>query len=434
MMIYRIRAVPVIAVVFSLLPTAVPAQVPEPQPVTLEEAIRLALEHDPAAVAAEAAVANASADLLVRRGSWLPSLSASSAYANSSNERFDQTTGRLVSENYSARLAANYDLFTGGRRIVEQRSAGARLVAADADFQAQRFQTILRTTELYFEAGASEELVALARRRLERARQQLEFARARLDVGTATRSDLLRAELEVGNAELALVDAEAARRAARLRLGRILGLDGGARPADARLPDRSPPLPPVETLVARAEARSPALVAARAALQSSTAARWAARTAYLPTLGLSGTYDWFAFQFPPDQRSWSLRLTLSLPLFNGFQREAALARAAAAERTARARARDALLATQIAIETGVVEIEAAERRIRIAERAVELAREDLRVQEERYRIGNATIIELQASQVALADAEIAYTRARQALGVAVARLEATLGERLTDEG
>ncbi len=52
------------------------------------------------------------------------------------------------------------------------------------------------------------------------------------------------------------------------------------------------------------------------------------------------------------------------------------------------------------------------------------------MQEERYRIGNATIVELQTSQVALADAEVAYVRARQALGVAIARLEATLAERL----
>jgi outer membrane protein len=81
----------------------------------------------------------------------------------------------------------------------------------------------------------------------------------------------------------------------------------------------------------------------------------------------------------------------------------------------------------------VVDVRAAEERIEIAARAVELAREDLRVQEERYQIGNVTIVELQTSQVALADAEIAYLRARQALGVAIARLEATLGEQLMSD-
>jgi outer membrane protein len=69
--------------------------------------------------------------------------------------------------------------------------------------------------------------------------------------------------------------------------------------------------------------------------------------------------------------------------------------------------------------------------VAISSRAVELAREDLRVQEERYQIGATTILELQSSQIALTDAEIASVRARQALGVAVAQLEAVLGERIS---
>ena len=76
------------------------------------------------------------------------------------------------------------------------------------------------------------------------------------------------------------------------------------------------------------------------------------------------------------------------------------------------------------------QIESAGRRVAIARRTVELAREDLRVQEERYQIGSATIVELQTSQLALAEAESGFVRSRQQLGVAVATLEAVLGERI----
>lgn len=416
-----------------LFPAAARAQSPEPRTVTLAEAIQLALENDPAAVAADVAVTTAEANLLSTRGSWLPSLTFNSAYGNSSNQRFDQASGQLVSESYSAAVQANYMLFSGGRRLAQNRAAGARLDAAEAGQRAQRFATALRTTELFYSAAAAEELVAIAEQRLQRAEQQLEFARTRLEVGSATLSDVLRAEIEVGNARIAHVDASSAQRAARLNLGRLLGLPDGARPASTALPDRAPELPPFEELVRRAEMRSPSVVAARAEAESFSAQRTAARMAYLPTVGLNSSYDWFAYQFPPNQESWSLRLQVSLPIFNGFQREAGIQQAAAAERAARARARDAAIAVRNAIETGVVEVRAAEERIEIAARAVELAREDLRVQEERYQIGNATIIELQTSQVALADAEVAYLRARQALGVAIARLEATLGEELVSD-
>jgi outer membrane protein TolC len=148
---------------------------------------------------------------------------------------------------------------------------------------------------------------------------------------------------------------------------------------------------------------------------------------------MTGGYDWTSFEFPPEERSWSMRLTASLPVFNGFQREAALQRTAANERIAQARARDATIAAQVAVESAAAEIGSAERRVSIADRSVLLAREDLRVQEERYEIGVATILELQTSQVALSDAEIAAVRARQVLGTATARLEAILGQTLRED-
>jgi outer membrane protein len=408
-------------------PAAVAAQAAPPV-VTLDEAIRRSLEADPAAVAAGAAITSARADVMQARGAWLPTLTLNSGYANSSNERFDQSSGRLVSENYSAQLQTGIELFDGGRRIAEGRTARARERAASAGFREQRFLTALATTETFYATAAAEELLAAARQRLERARQQLEFARTRLELGSATRSDVLRAELEAGNAELAVVEAESALRTARLQLGQRIGVAGEVQPAPAALPESAPELPPAAELAARAERVAPAAEAARATYAERRASRFSTVTAYSPTLRATGGYDWTSFDFPPQERSWSLRLQASLPVLNGLQREAAVQRASAAERTAEARARDAALSVRVQAADAAGEIGAAERRVEIAGRAVQLAREDLRVQEERYRIGAATILDLQTSQVALTEAEVAWVRARQGLGVSVARLEAVLGE------
>lgn len=408
-------------------PAAAPAQ-DTARVVTLEQAVERALETDPAAVAAASGVASARADVLQSRGAWLPTLSLNSTYNNSSNERFDQSTGRLVSENYTARLETGVELFDGGRRLAEGRSAGARVRAADAGYRAQRFQTVLATTETFYGAAAAAELLGAARQRLQRAQQQLTFARTRLEVGSATRSDLLRAELEVGNAELAVVDAESALRSARLQLGQRMGVAEEVRPAPAALPEGAPTLPAEAELAARAERTAPAAAAARASYEERRATAASALASYAPSLRATAGYDWFAFDFPPSQRSWSVRVFASLPVLNGFQREAGVSRARAQARAAEARARDAALAARVQAVDAAREIGSAERRVEIARRAVELAREDLRVQEERYQLGASTILDLQASQVALAEAEVAWVRARQALGVAVARLEAVLGE------
>jgi outer membrane protein TolC len=111
-----------------------------------------------------------------------------------------------------------------------------------------------------------------------------------------------------------------------------------------------------------------------------------------------------------------------------------LQRDAAFVRLARARSRDARIAAQVAVESSLQEVEAAEQRVRISERARDLALEDLRVLEERYQAEAATILDLQASQVALTETEIGAVRARQALGTALAELEAVLGESIEEVG
>src|SRR5690606_15495039 len=126
----------------SLSPALASAQ-GAPRTLTLEEALRLALERHPAMVAAEAQVSSAGADLLQARGALLPNLTVNTAYGNSSNQRFDQATGQLVSENYTAQVQANYELFGAGRRFAELRGSGAEVGAARARARATRFETVL---------------------------------------------------------------------------------------------------------------------------------------------------------------------------------------------------------------------------------------------------------------------------------------------------
>ncbi|HEX6693294.1 MAG TPA: TolC family protein [Longimicrobiales bacterium] len=401
--------------------------------ITLEEAVRLAVRNDPAAVAAEAGITSARADLLQAKGAFTPSLTVNSAYSNSSNSRFDQTSGQLVSESYTAQVQTGYDLFTGGRRFTALRAANADAAAAEARYISQRYATVLRATESFYAAAAARDIVDAANQRLARAKAQLEAANTRLELGTATQSDALRAQLEVGNAELAVLDAESSLNTAALELGRIIGTGGAVATAAEALPASAPALPGTSALIAEAAASSPIVQTADAVLRSRRADRLGAYTPYLPSLRLTGGYDWTNFEFPPRTRSWVMRLTASLPVLNGFAREAAVQRASADERVAEAQAKDARIGARVAVESAVAEIASAERRVQIADRAVQLAREDLRVQEERYSMNAATILDLQTSQVALSDAEVAAVRARQTLGTAVARLEAILGRPLNQE-
>jgi outer membrane protein TolC len=252
-------------------------------------------------------------------------------------------------------------------------------------------------------------------------------------VGTASASDLLRAEIELGNAELSVLDAAADFRTATLNLGRWVGVAGGVQPVPEALPERAPELPERAILVNQAVRSSPLVISSSAELKAEEADRWSGYSAYLPSVELVGGYDWSSVEFPPDRRSWNVSLSATLPIFDQLGREATLQRNAALVRLARARSQDARIAAQVLTESALQEVEAAEQRVEIAKRATELAREDLRVLEERYQADAATILDLQASQVALTESEIAVVRARQALGTAMAQLEVALGRRLEED-
>ena len=70
--------------------------------------------------------------------------------------------------------------------------------------------------------------------------------------------------------------------------------------------------------------------------------------------------------------------------------------------------------------------------MRLAEQNVDLTREDLRVSQQRYRLGVATILDLQSAQIALNQAEVDLIVRRFDYQIGLARLEALLGQSLRD--
>ena len=412
------------------------AQQPGAEPtVTRDQAVARALERSPAMAQASQQVENAEVGRRTAYGAFLPTLSASSGASLRSSERFDPTTDRIVSgsnDSYNASLSAGYDLFTGGRRFAELDRSRADLSAAEARREDQRFQVKLQTEQLFFAALREGELLEVAGARLGQAEESLEMTRRQARVGLATTSDTLRARLEMVNARQAVLQAETATRAARFALGRQVGAD---RPVIPLPPSDLEPTPlPLteEELLAAAEASSPALRAAAAASGAAGAAASAARTAYLPVLRLSSGYGWANHDpsFGGGSTSWSLSLSASLPIFNGFQREATIARAEQSRNVAQLQEEDAWLAAREEADGALRALATAETAIDIAEEAVRVAEEDLRVVRERYRVGVATALDVVTSQIALDQARVNLVGSRYDYVMARARLEAILGTEL----
>jgi outer membrane protein len=422
-----------------LMPIATPAAAQE-RAVTLAEAIRLAERTQPDVVQAQSAIRTAAARRRNAWGSYLPTVTASSSASDFFSEgesRIDPVTGQLTSGNSSNRslstsLSASVDLFTGFRRGAETGAAKAGQAAAEAGLIDARFQQALTTTNQFFDALAAAQLVRVRETSVRRADEQLKVSINKLRAGSATRSDSLRSRVTLGNAQLDLIQALTDLAAAEAGLARLVGETGRVKAADDSAFYRAEALPDTAALRAEAESKSPRIQSSVAGADAARANVRASRSAYWPSLTLAANTAWNASRSNDwdllNQRQVSLGLRWNL--FDRFDRELAITEREAALDVADAEAADARREVSTELTARLAELDAARAAIDITATSVVAATEDLRVQQERYRLGASTIVDVLTSQEALNQAEVDVVVARFNYLRAKAQLEALIGRTL----
>ncbi len=431
------------AVVLMLaLPLALSAQAPADtgvRVIRLDEAVKLAEQNAPAAVQARGQLRTSKAQVRSAYAAFIPSISLNASAGRQGGDRFD-SQGNLVPYTGNAwqfghGLGLNVDLFNGGQRIFDVGATKAQVDASSASELAQRYQVALQVKQQFFAVLAAGEAEAAARAQLAEAEQQMATSIAMIHARTATRSDSLRAVIQVGNARLALLNALNSRQTSDATLTRLVGTNYPvtASPADTV----------AETLVeidsvelASIVQDAPLVREANATEVAAHASSKAARAPYLPTLSLSWNYSGnrsgdglgglsgqYAYQN-------SLRLGLSYPLFNQLNREEGIVRADVAERNAEASLRDAKLTARQNLIQYLGALRTAQEQMEIQIASVAAAEEDLRVQKQRYQLGASLQLDVLTSETALVQARAALIQARYDYRVAKAQLEALIGRDL----
>ena len=380
---------------------------------------------------AEAGLSNARSGERVANGAYLPTLSATSSALRSDIVN-SPIPGASSNNSYSAGLASSVELFTGGRRSADRARSHADLQAAEAIDVAQRYQTTLVAERAFYEVLRGGDLVTVAEARVARAERGLRYAQDRVRAGTATKSDELRARLELTTGQQQSIAARDTLQTAAYALGRLVGADGpigATRPAS--LDPRALAMSDSE-IIRLAVGSAPTVQATDAAARAAEAATRSAKSQYMPDLRLGGGYNWATQSaiLGAVRPGWQLALATSFPLFNGFQREDAVSRSVAAADVSRVTAVDATRQVRTEASRLISALRFAERNITLAADAVMSAQEDLRVQTERYRAGIATALDRQSSELAVTQAELGLVAARYNYQVTRATLEALVGRTL----
>lgn len=407
--------------------------------ISLAEAIARSEKAQPGMVSAFGTVRNAVARQRSASGAFLPNLTLSGSRNDnfSEGQQLDPSTGGFTTSGSSTRslggtLSSSVDLFAGFRRTGEKRAAGANRDAAEASLLNTRYQQQLTTTNTFYDVLAAEQLALVREASVRRAEEQLKVAVAKLQAGRGIRPDSLRSLVTLGNAQLQLVNARTQLATAQANLGRLVGADGPVGAADDSTLYLA--LPAVDTAALRREAleNAPSVRSAAAAARAADAAIQVAKAAYFPTLSLSGSaaLNGSSRNSYTFLQSRSVGVSLNFPIFNRFQREQSIVSSQVSAEIADANAADARRLVLANLTGALASLEAARLRIGISRTSIEAGREDLRVQQERYRLGAATIVDVLTSQEALNQAEVDAVTARFDYARARAQISALIGRTL----
>lgn len=337
-------------------------------------------------------------------------------------------SGLSLSYRLSGATIANIGLTSAAQRAADEEIAGA-LTLLETSVRAQ-YLTVLQMK-------AQEEL---ARRTLERGREGLALAQARHAVGQTTLIDVRREEVNRGNAEVGLM------RATRNVDNQILVLFqqlGVPAPPGVQLSDTFPVVEPqwsLDSLMSQALGENPALRALRAREASAAWAVRSARSTYLPTLSLSaergrssttyGAIDTIPSQSTANTNPWAFRVSLSLPIYDGLQRNVEIARERAAQEDLRLAIRNRELAVQAEVTAAFNTLQLAYRTIAIQEANRIASNEALELATQRYRIGSGSYIDLLDARVTAERADADHIGAIYEYHRAIANLEYAVGRPL----
>ena len=408
---------------------------------SLDEAIRMAQRNSPQAIQAEGTERTSKAARVSAIGAILPSASLSAGRTiqfgggqTRINQNGEQVTVASDPVN-STGLNLNMTLFDGGQRLYNLRTSKSQIEAAEANRVAVKYNVALNVKQQYYAVLAAIESEDAARFQMAQATEQFKTSIAKVRAGVATRSDSLRGVIQVGNAQLALINAQSSKEAADASLTRLVGSEVPVTADPASLQENLAALPDSAELAALAK-NGPAVEQARADLDAAEESRKASKATYLPSLSASysrsgsGTDPRFGLGHDPFSYNGRLSFSLSYPIFNNFQREEQVVRAKVAEINAQATLRDTQLAAQESLTQNIGALRGASQRVAVQVASVAAAEEDVRVQQQRYNIGASTLLDLITSQAALATAQQNLIQARYDYRIARAQLEALIGREL----
>jgi outer membrane protein len=424
-------------------PAALDAQEPKPTLVlTLDEAVAMALRQNPFYLATQEQENAARSGVREAVSRFLPSLNAQGL--NTLDEKLfvlefpslipGQPPQRIsidFTKNYQTALSFSLPLFAGGRLAAGYKQAGYNLEASRESVRLSEQETVFNVKRSFYGYLLAREFSSVADEALALAEKFQENVKNLYEVGMASKFDLLRSDVQVANLKPQAIRARNSVEVAALGLKTVLGI-GLDTPIEIKGELAAPPPDTVsEAIVEEALAGRPELRQLDYQRRMAGEMLKIARGSVLPTVGIGGAYNLWSDSLSFKKGSWqnyyAINLSVSLPLFNGFESRARVGQSRAMIREIDWTRKGLSDAIAFEVRQAVLNNNQARETLLSQEKNVEQAREAVRIAELNYAEGLATNLDVSTAQVALSQARTNYSQALYDCVISQAQLEKAVG-------
>jgi outer membrane protein TolC len=427
---------------------AAQAQPAEPSTLTLQQAVKIALEKNPLRKAALADTRVASADVRGARSSLLPHLTFSETATRGNDpiyvfgsklrqQRFtadDFSLNKLNTPlpfgNLNTRLGGTWNLFDsfaswhGINRAKEMNeAAGHQLERTDQEI-------VFRVVDSYYGVLLAAKQLEVAQQATKTAQAILDRSQARFDTGLVVESDLLTAKVRMASRQQELIRARNNLDMARARLDTAIGMPIEAEFQLAEeLTEQALPVPVLQEIEKQALTNRPDLkrIQSEESAQGQSVAM--AKSSFGPRVNAFAGWemDNQTFVARGGGNNWLGGIEVQFDIFQGGAKRAELSRQRALADRVGAMKQAAADAVRLEVRRAYYDVDTSRQQVEVARAAIAQAEESLRINQDRYDSGLITITDVLGAEEATSRSQTDYWEAVFRFHTSYANLELASG-------
>jgi outer membrane protein TolC len=414
---------------------------------SLNDAVRLALDKNKSIEASNAAKKGADTRISEARSGFLPKVNYSESWTRSDNPVF--VFGSLLTQhqfgtqnfqigslnnpdflnNFQSQVTADQVLYDAGQTKHAIRSAELTKDITSEEGRRTQMEVIAGVVRAYYDSLLSADQLNATGQAMRSAEADLERAQTIRSAGMSTDVDTLSIRVHLAAVGEQRIRREADLDIARAALNDVIGLPldtphtlkTALVPLD--VPEGSLADQQKNAIAQRPEARQMKLATSLADTQAANA-----RSNLLPQVTLHGAFEADRQRFVTrGGDNWLVSIGLHWNLFNGFSDKARIEESKFAQQRSSAEAARADSAIRLQVHRAYADLHAATQRIEVAQASVAEAEESLRITENRYEAGISNVTDLLRTETTVLDARTRHLAAVRDQRIAAAMLELAAG-------